>query len=132
MQRALRSRDHGCRFPGCTHDRFVDAHHIQHWANGGKTSLGNLVLLCRDHHRLVHEGEFGVERIADGTIRFTRPDGRVIAEHPRMPGARTIDGLRNSIPAGRDQPIDAADWIIPEGVLNLDLAVSGLIRFDER
>jgi len=60
MQRALRSRDHGCRFPGCTHHRFVDAHHIRHWADGGETSLDNLVLLCRHHHRLVHEGGFGV------------------------------------------------------------------------
>jgi hypothetical protein len=132
MQRALRSRDHGCRFPGCTHDRFVDAHHIRHWANGGKTSLDNLVLLCRRHHRLVHEGGFGVERIADGAIQFTRPDSRVIAEHPRLLGARAIDGLHNSIPGAHGQPIDAADWIIPEGLLNLDLAVSGLKRFDER
>jgi hypothetical protein len=128
MQRALRSRDNGCRFPGCTHDRFVDAHHIRHWANGGETSLDNLVLLCRRHHRLVHEGGFGVERIAGGALRFTRPDGRVIAGHPRLPDARAIDGLCNSIPAARGQPIDAADWSIPEGVLDLDLAVSGLMR----
>jgi hypothetical protein len=128
MQRALRSRDHGCRFPGCTHDRFIDAHHIRHWANGGETSLDNLVLLCRRHHRLVHEGGFGAEPIADGVIQFTRPDGRVIAEHPRLPGAHAIDGIRNSISAARGKPIDAADWIIPRDVLNLDLAVSGLIR----
>ena len=76
----------------------------------------------------MHEGGFGVERIADGAIQFTLPDGRIIAEHPRLPDARTIDGLRNSIPGARGQPIDAADWIIPEGVLNLDLAVSGLMR----
>jgi hypothetical protein len=128
MQRALRSRDSGCRFPGCTHDRFNDAHHIRHWANGGETSLDNLVLLCRRHHRLVHEGEFGVERIADGAIQFTRPDGRAIAEHPRLPEARAIDGLCNSIFSACGQPVDAADWIIPEGVMNLDLAVSGLMR----
>jgi hypothetical protein len=132
MHRALRSRDHGCRFPGCTHNRFVDAHHIQHWANGGETSLHNLVLLCRRHHRLVHEGGFGVERIPDGAIQFTRPDGRIIAEHPRLPEARAIDGLSNSVFAARGQPIDAAAWIIPEGALNLDLAVSGLMRFEER
>ena len=125
MQRALRSRDHGCRFPGCTHDRFVDAHHIRHWANGGETSLDNLTLLCRRHHRLVHEGGFGVERIAGGILRFTRPDGRVIAEHPRLPDARDIEGFRR-------QPIDAADWVIPAGVLDLDLAISGLIQCGER
>jgi len=83
---------------------------------------------CRRHHRLVHEGGFGVERIADGALRFTRPDGGVIAEHPRLPDARAIDGLRNPVFSARGQPIDAADWTIPEGVLDLDLAVSGLMR----
>ena len=121
MQRALRSRDHGCRFPGCTHHRSVDAHHIQHWANGGETSLDNLVLLCRHHHRLVHEGGFGVERIAGEILRFTRPDGQVIAEHPQLPAARDVEGFHY-------RPIDAADWIIPAGVLDLDLAVSGIMR----
>jgi hypothetical protein len=125
MHRALRSRDHGCRFPGCTHDRFVDAHHIRHWANGGETSLDNLVLLCRRHHRLVHEGGFGVERIADGALRFTRPDGRAITEHPRLHDARGIEGFRC-------QSIDAADWIIPAGALDLDLSISGLIQSGER
>jgi hypothetical protein len=55
MRRALHKRDGGCRFPGCTQFRFVDAHHIKHWARGGETKLSNLVLLCRHHHRLVHE-----------------------------------------------------------------------------
>jgi hypothetical protein len=58
IQRALQRRDGGCRFPGCTCTRFVDAHHIHHWADGGETSMENLVLLCRHHHRLVHEGGF--------------------------------------------------------------------------
>jgi len=75
IRRALRLRDYGCRFPGCTQHRFVDAHHIQHWADGGETSLESLVLLCRHHHRLVHEGGFSVGRGADGTIVFHRPDG---------------------------------------------------------
>ena len=125
MQRALRSRDGGCRFPGCTHDRFVDAHHIRHWANGGETSLDNLALLCRRHHRQVHEGGFSVARIADGALRFTRPDGRVIAEHPRLPDARAIEGFRC-------KSIDAADWTIPADALDLDLAISGLIQCGER
>jgi hypothetical protein len=125
MQRALRSRDHGCRFPGCIHDRFVDAHHIRHWANGSETSLDNLVLLCRRHHRLVHEGGFGVERTADGALRFTRPDDRVITEHPRLPDARDIEGFRC-------QSINATEWIIPGDTLDLDLAISGLIQCGER
>jgi hypothetical protein len=81
--------------------------------------------LCRRHHRLVHESGFGVERIADGALCFTRPDGRVIAEHPRLPDARDIEGFCR-------QPIDAADWVIPAGALDLDLAISGLIQSRER
>jgi hypothetical protein len=82
LRRALRSRDDGCRFPGCTHERYVHAHHIQHWARGGPTTLDNLVQLCSYHHRLVHEGGFGVERARGGSVRFRRPDGRVIAAVP--------------------------------------------------
>jgi len=70
MRRALRNRDGGCRFPGCTNTRFVDGHHIKHWADGGETSLGNLVLLCRHHHHLVHEGGFACEKSADGEVYF--------------------------------------------------------------
>ena len=132
MQRALRSRDQGCRFPGCTQHRFVDAHHIRHWANGGETSLDNLVLLCRLHHRLVHEGGFGVERIDDGAIRFTQPGGQVITGHPKLPGARAIDGMHNFSNGEAGQPIGAADWVIPEGVMNLDFAISGLVQLEER
>ena len=56
IRRALHRRDGGCRYPGCTNRRFIDGHHILHWSKGGPTSLENLVLLCRRHHRLVHEG----------------------------------------------------------------------------
>ncbi len=70
MRRALRIRDKGCRFPGCTRKAYLDGHHIQHWSDGGETSLDNLVLLCRHHHRLVHEGGFVSEKAADGEIVF--------------------------------------------------------------
>jgi Domain of unknown function (DUF222)/HNH endonuclease len=54
---ALGVRDGGCRYPGC--DRppaWCEAHHLRHWLHGGPTDLDNLVLLCRAHHRAVHEG----------------------------------------------------------------------------
>ena len=70
MRRALRMRDKGCRFPGCTYDRFVDGHHIKHWADGGETKLDNLVLLCRHHHHLVHEGGFACEKTKNGEVEF--------------------------------------------------------------
>jgi hypothetical protein len=78
IRRALKRRDGGCRFPGCSCTRFVDAHHIQHWADGGETSMNNLVLLCRRHHRLVHEEGFGLNRGADGAFNFSLPDGTLI------------------------------------------------------
>jgi hypothetical protein len=76
LRRALNARDQGCRFPGCTHKRFVDAHHIHHWAHGGETKPSNLVTLCRFHHRVVHEGGVRIEVLDDGALRFVRPDGR--------------------------------------------------------
>jgi hypothetical protein len=83
MRRALDLRDERrCRFPGCENKRWVDAHHIVHWARGGETKLDNLILLCGRHHRLVHEGGFGVSRKASGELVFSRPDGRVIPTVP--------------------------------------------------
>ena len=76
IRRALNCRDGGCRFPGCTHQRYLDAHHLEHWADGGDTKLSNLVTLCRLHHRLVHEGQITVEAQDRGGWRFLHPDGR--------------------------------------------------------
>ncbi len=76
LRRALNARDKGCRFPGCTNTRYVDAHHIHHWADGGETKSSNLVSLCRFHHRLVHEGGINIERLDDGAVRFVKPNGQ--------------------------------------------------------
>jgi hypothetical protein len=75
IKRALSARDKGCRFPGCHHTRFVDAHHIIHWSAGVETSLDNLMLLCSRHHRLVHEGGISIERDFQNRWFFKRPDG---------------------------------------------------------
>ncbi|HXZ57680.1 MAG TPA: HNH endonuclease signature motif containing protein, partial [Gaiellaceae bacterium] len=85
LRRALRRRDRGCRFPGCENHRFVDAHHVRHWAHGGETRLDNLVLLCRRHHRLVHEGGYLVERVSESELRFRDPRGGPILDAPRPP-----------------------------------------------
>jgi len=130
LRRALQARDAGCRFPGCSHRRFVDAHHIEHWADGGETSIDNLVLLCRRHHRLVHEGGFGLEKIADGRISFKRPDGRVIDDYPRLPGG-TIAALRCGNRQA-DQAIDASSWIIPGDVLDYGIAIGGLLSLRQK
>ena len=81
LRRALQSRDRGCRFPACSHKHFTDAHHIHHWTHGGETNLDNLVLLCRVHHRLVHEEGFTVEQTASGLV-FRAPDGRRVEDVP--------------------------------------------------
>jgi hypothetical protein len=78
IKRALEARDRGCRFPGCHHTRFVDAHHIEHWSNGGETNLGNLMLLCSQHHKLIHEGGFTIERDYQNHWFFKRPDGKAV------------------------------------------------------
>ena len=84
LRRALNARDRQCRFPGCRNVR-VDAHHIEHWAHGGATALDNLVLLCRRHHRAVHEEGFRVTLDAAGNVEFVRPDGRPLPEAPAPP-----------------------------------------------
>jgi len=77
LRRAVVVRDGGCRFPGCDRSPgWCDAHHVRHWAGGGETSLTNLVLLCRPHHRRVHDG-FQIEMV-DGCPRFSRPDGTAL------------------------------------------------------
>ena len=93
LKRALWARDRGCAFPGCHRMRYVDAHHIRHWADGGETSLDNLTLLCSHHHRLLHEGSFSAARGADGTLCFRRADGRVIPPF----GYRTEDVLDDDV-----------------------------------
>ena len=81
LRRALHHRDRGCRFPSCG-VRFGQGHHLQHWAQGGPTTLSNLALLCRRHHRAVHEEGFQVARGPDGELRFKRPDGRPLPDVP--------------------------------------------------
>ena len=81
LRRALHARDRGCRFPGCGLP-FGQGHHVRHWAHGGPTTLSNLALLCRRHHRAVHEEGYQVDRQPDGALQFRRPDGRLLPEVP--------------------------------------------------
>jgi hypothetical protein len=84
IRRALHHRDRGCRFPGCGL-AFGQGHHIRHWANGGPTTLSNLAMLCRRHHRAVHEEGYRVERGSDGALDFRGPDGRPLPDVPPPP-----------------------------------------------
>lgn len=126
LRRALRARDRGCRFPGCTNHRFVDAHHIRHWAEGGETSAENLVSLCRRHHRLVHEGGFTLRRAAGGLV-FRRLDGKEIPARPAPESgdARAIAerNHRLSLEIGPDTARARSNG----DRMDLDLAVMGVV-----
>jgi hypothetical protein len=125
MHRALRARDAGCRFPGCENRRFVDAHHIRHWAQGGETRLDNLVLLCRRHHRLIHEGGYSVERLPQDELCFRDPWGGLIPDHPRPPPG----SLNRLLDANRELPIDAHTyWSGAGDRMDLGLTVEALLE----
>jgi hypothetical protein len=103
LRRALYARDRHCTFPGCRRNRHLDAHHTKHWIDGGETNLDELLLLCTYHHRLHHEGGFGLVKEADGTLRFITADGRTI---PRC-GYRLEDFVDDSIGGEDDQNTSA-------------------------
>jgi hypothetical protein len=84
---ALAVRDGGCVFPGCTRSlAWCEAHHLRHWLHGGATDLANLALVCRAHHRAVHEGGWRLTRQADGRLTAT-PSHRPHRPHRRHPTA---------------------------------------------
>jgi hypothetical protein len=127
LRRALRSRNRGCRFPGCDRRRFMDAHHVQHGAHGGNTKLSNLLLLCRHHHRLVHEGGYRVEPCLGGGAAFRRPDGSAIPTVPRNRPASAHRLLQENVDAGlritEETPV--ARWAGER--LNYHIEIEGLL-----
>ena len=131
LRRALKARDGGCRFPGCCQRSFVDGHHIQHWADGGETSLANLVLLCRRHHRLVHEGRFGVRAEANGKLLFTRPDGvRVPTVPPPAKASGTLEDKNRRAGITIDAGTCQSEW---DGLpMDYHMAVDGILTCNAR
>ena len=84
---ALLRRDGGCAVPGCDRSRFLHAHHVTFWSGGGPTALDNLVLLCGDHHRALHDGAFAIERLGAQRFRFRAADETVITYAPALSGS---------------------------------------------
>ncbi len=102
---ALLLRDRTCRFPGCTHSRYVDGHHITHWANGGETALSNIMLLCSAHHTLLHQGGYRVEANSAGGWKKFDNRNRSIEVKPGRATSNTIpnnDGPRHGLAALHD------------------------------
>jgi len=129
IRRALMLRDRGCAFPGCTHTRFLHAHHLRHWLHGGTTSLDNLLMLCSFHHHLVHEGGWRITTAADHTFLFHPPRGSPLAAvPPREQVGDAVAWLRNwaeqnDLHLGPETNMPRWDGTRP----NYELAVSGLL-----
>ena len=77
LMEMLLFRDRGCTYPGCGSTWFLHAHHIRHWADGGKTTLENLTLLCGTHHRRVHDGRWTIRGRPPDGLEFVSRSGRV-------------------------------------------------------
>jgi Domain of unknown function (DUF222)/HNH endonuclease len=124
MRRALQNRDRTCQFPGCDNRRFLDAHHIEHWSQGGETKLDNLILLCRRHHTFVHEGGYSLE-LTDGDVGFRDRWGTAIEPVPRPP-----PGDLDRLLKGNDfLEIDERTCAGGDGDrMDMDLTLAGLIR----
>ena len=88
----IRRRDKGCRFPGCTHTEFTDVHHVRHWIDGGPTDIGNLVELCDQHHRCVHEMGWKMSGDANVELTFRSPTGRRSTSTPSPTFTSARDG----------------------------------------
>ena len=133
LRRALQHRDRGCCFPGCDQER-CDAHHVEHWAEGGETKLDNLVLLCRFHHRALHEGGLRVELDADGASRFYTPTGIPIPVAPNAPelqGDPAVELTRRHWDDGLriDDQIGFPSW--EGGTVDFDDAIQALRSLPE-
>lgn len=122
LRRALRLRDGGCRFPGCTLRRWVDAHHVVRVSDNGPTRLDNLVTLCRHHHHLVHEGGYRLALSTSGRVRVWRPDGN---EVPPCPSPVPAQG-----PSLEVQYTDIGATTMPYGGerMQLDCVIDALVR----
>jgi hypothetical protein len=106
-----------CRFPGCTRNKRLDAHHVVYWRDGGRTDLANLVLLCARHHTVVHEQGFRLTLQPDRTLVVTK-DGTRLEPLPGLPW-RTRGELPAAAPASSNWNGDRLDlhhvaWVLSQ------------------
>ncbi len=103
---ALQARDKCCCVPGCSHDKWLDAHHVEHWIDGGETNMGNLLLLCSHHHRLLHEGGFTISKGPDGEWIFRNARGRVISQGQIFKPTKSVTNPTRDASVGFRGPVD--------------------------
>jgi hypothetical protein len=116
IRRAIEIRDQNrCAFPACTNTRFLDAHHMVHWVDGGETSAANTCLLCRRHHRFTHEHGYRVVLGEDGLPVFTAPSGKIVSlvPEPAISPSDTIETLAEEH-AARGLELDELTLIPPD------------------
>ena len=135
IQRALELRDQGqCRYPGCQCRQYTDAHHVTHWADGGETSLNNLVTLCRYHHRALHRGEFSVDHNHVFRDRFGKRLPAVFtpanAEHVDYDDANAAVLTVQKMSKSASCETCASSW--SGEALDYDIAVNALLAMEQR
>jgi hypothetical protein len=134
LWRALMSRDRTCQFPGCNRTRHLQAHHIEHWAEGGETNPDNLLILCRAHHWAVHEGGLRVEGRAPHGLVFHRPDGSLLPVCPvRFPingeAGETLKEANRRY--GLEITSKTVDSFWDGGPMDYHMAVDALLSYDD-
>ena len=91
LRRAIEARDRHCTFPGCSTRAFTECHHIVWWTELGPTDEDNLVLMCRRHHRLLHEGGYRLHKDTAGDLHFLRPDGSEVEHVPTYQSVSEVE-----------------------------------------
>jgi hypothetical protein len=129
-RRALKMRDLHCRFPGCANKRFLDAHHIEHWIEGGDHELDNLMLLCPFHHRLHHQGLFKITTELDGRFTFIHRNGSVIETAAFVVEPSGVERMNANLGLSIDKNTIPAKW--GGETCDYAMAVSHLARIAER
>ena len=96
LLKALKRRDKSCRFPSCSNSRYLDAHHIKHWIDGGETNADNIAMLCSRHHTLLHDGHYSIRAQRYGEVVFLDRHNEVIepAVFPQFPVCLTRERIR--------------------------------------
>jgi len=124
-RRLLEDRDRGCRFPGCLAMHHLECHHLDHWADGGRTDTDRLIMLCPSHHDEHHRGSFvivGDPSRPDGLTFTTRSGTRI------RPTFRPHVAVPKTVAAEPDPPPPVPRYA---GPMNDKLHLS-LVRFNPR